>query len=235
MRAIYMPDFNGEVGDELPIIGDNFHHLKNVVRIRKTEELLLLNGRGGKAVAQVISIEKREVIVKVISVEEVKDSSKFDVLFCLTKKQSVELAIKMAVELNISQFFLVESEYSQRKNALKIDRVDSLLESAMIQSNAAYLTKVSLLDSFSTFMESHASNYDEIHAFDLTSTASASLKKSEKHKLIVIGPEGGFSPIERELLANSSKCHIHYLPLNIMRAPTAMSTAVGYLLGLENV
>ena len=59
MRAVLIEDLSYPLNDELVIDGDNFHHLKNVLRIKEGKELLLLNGKGLKALTEVIEIQKK--------------------------------------------------------------------------------------------------------------------------------------------------------------------------------
>jgi RsmE family RNA methyltransferase len=50
-------------------------------------------------------------------------------------------------------------------------------------------------------------------------------------ELIIIGPEGGFSSSERELILSLKHVVSHYLPVNILRASTALPVSVGYIIG----
>jgi 16S rRNA (uracil1498-N3)-methyltransferase len=231
MRAILIEKIVPQIGESISLTGDAFHHLKNVARIKLGEKLLVLNGNGLKIECTVEAVEKRSIIVSVKDITVVKEERHFDVVFCLTKKNSIELAIKMAVELNIRNFYISQSDYSQKMNTFKQSRVYSLVESAVIQSNAPYLTQVSIVDNLLLFLKQNASNYKKINVFDLESSAPKSREDQDGVELIVIGPEGGLSKDEREALRKIKTCDIHSLPLNIMRAPTALCTAVGYLLG----
>ena len=62
-----------------------------------------------------------------------------------------------------------------------------------------------------------------------------SIKKSEirKEMIPLIGPEGGFSNDEIELLNELVENHLH-LPTPILRASTAVSTCMGYVLSANS-
>mgnify|MGYP001199164823 CR=1 FL=1 len=55
--------------------------------------------------------------------------------------------------------------------------------------------------------------------------------KSFKKGLVIIGPEGGFSPEEELFLEGGSKTIKIHLSTPILRAPHALSVAIGFLLG----
>ena len=60
MRAIYIPgDFQYKVGDTFTYDGESFHHLKNVIRIKLGESLLILNGQGISLTTGVMEISKK--------------------------------------------------------------------------------------------------------------------------------------------------------------------------------
>src|SRR5690606_13827040 len=49
-------------------------------------------------------------------------------------------------------------------------------------------------------------------------------------RLLIIGPEGGFSPKELEFLHSEEKVRVVNLPTPILRTPTALATGAGLLI-----
>jgi len=234
MRAVFEQNSQYSV-DEIVVVGDeNFHHLKNVVRARVGEDVLILNGEGKRFLSTIFEINRREICLKVQKVEVLDDNRILDIAFCLTKKNSFELAIKVAVELGIHSFIPIISEFSQNYE-LNDKRVHSLIMSAMLQSNAAHLLNIKAPRELETFLQNDCNDYGAIHLFDLEKSGVeySGVVDINLRELILIGPEGGFSQQERSLIFKGPRVTSHYLPMNILRASTALPTSVGYIIGKQ--
>lgn len=223
MRAIYYKNLK-DLSSNCEVIDEKFHHLVNVLRIKKNDEVLFLDGEGGSRRSIVTEILKKKIICEFSEEFDFSPlNSKFKVALGKTKREALELSLKQLVEIGISEIFVVESEYSQRY-PLKVDRINKLLESALEQSNALYLPKVIELK-FNDFREL---NWNQLIYFSSTMSSQKEIKLNETSNLILIGPEGGFSPKEELELSNLSKTTIINLKTNIMRAPTAVSFCLGH-------
>ena len=101
----------------------------------------------------------------------------------------------------------------------------------------AYTEAIILVNDGSTDLaEELLVNYQTITILHLPKNKGKgnALKKGFKKALVVIGPEGGFSPEEESFLGDEQKTTIINLPTPILRAPHALSAAVGFLLGCLN-
>jgi 16S rRNA (uracil1498-N3)-methyltransferase len=97
-------------------------------------------------------------------------------------------------------------------------------------SNNQYLPKILKqvdLDNFLQFSEG------QIIYFSAEQTNSLGLIDLKSKITILIGPEAGFSSAEEAQIKASSKVKVIHLRTPILRAPTAVATAVGYILGLS--
>lgn len=223
MRAAYIQDLI--IQDQYSLTGDILHHLVNVARIDKAEELLLLNGNGLSITTIVTEMTKKSLTLKKVS--EKKSDSKFhmDLVLGIPKKDALELSLKEAVELGFRKVYLVRGSYSQNKIPEK-ERISSLLISALEQSNSPFLPEV-----LETSWEALPWNdYGTVLLLDSqTGKASASRAISERN-LLIVGPEGGFSPEELESLRGRKNLESILLPTPIMRTPTAVAAGAGVLL-----
>jgi 16S rRNA (uracil1498-N3)-methyltransferase len=191
MRAVYYPSLQEEVQSYILREGP-FHHLKNVIRIREGEEILLLNGRGLKAFGEVVEINKKDIVCEIKQYRRELDNRIFDVAYCITKRESFDLAVKLAVELNVKNFYPLISQFSQNYK-LKESRYNALIQSALEQSNASYKLNLHLPLEFTDFFRQHCDKYKHIHIFDLVADNNISTTPTAlEQDLIVIGPEGGF-------------------------------------------
>jgi 16S rRNA (uracil1498-N3)-methyltransferase len=175
----------------------------------------------------VSSLLKRELVLTKLSHQEVSPLHYMDLALGIPKKEALELSLKQAVELGFTKIFLIRAQYSQTKLP-EDERLESLLISALEQSNAAFLPLVEAMN----WEDLPLSNYNEIMMLD--SQYSEKLAKREKvlgPKLLIVGPEGGFSPEECLRLHQFPKLSILNLPTPILRTPTAVATGAGILLG----
>jgi 16S rRNA (uracil1498-N3)-methyltransferase len=224
MRASFQQDLT--IQDSYQLRGDAAHHLVNVVRIELGEEILLLNGAGLRVKTKVSSLSKREVLLEKLEHSNTERTFHMDLALGIPKKDALELSLKQAVELGFRKIFLVRSQYSQTKLP-ETERIMSLLISALEQSNSSYLPEI------------HPVSWDEIPAADyneiLLMDSQHETKKTQGQKmaaaLLVVGPEGGFSPEESAFLHHLPKIRIVNLPTPILRTPTAVATGAGILLG----
>ncbi|MBY0416291.1 MAG: 16S rRNA (uracil(1498)-N(3))-methyltransferase [Bdellovibrionales bacterium] len=226
MRAVFH-DFHAiEKGETLQVTGEAAHHL-NVVRVRPNETILLLNGKGARLIGVIDSIQKNLVEVKVSTYETTSPQHELSLAIANPKKDAFEDILKAAVELGIRNIYPLSSEFSQY-DYIPSERVDRIIENALVQSNNAFWPVIHSQLTLKDFLTSHN---DTIVFFN--SKLSNDARESQKENLqktILIGPEGGFSPAEVAVISAYSKTIEIHLPTPIMRAPTAVSASVGYLL-----
>lgn len=223
MRAAYVQDLISE--DQYSLTGDILHHLVSVVRIEKGEELLLLNGKGLSITTSVMEVTKKSLILKKIS--EKTEELKFcmDLMLGIPKKDALELSLKQAVELGFQKVYLVRGSYSQNKVPGK-ERIHSLLVSALEQSNSPFLPEV---------LETNWgavpwNDYGTVLLLDSQTGKTSSSRSVSDKNLLIVGPEGGFSPEELQSLRSQKNLESILLPTPILRTPTAVAAGAGVLL-----
>jgi 16S rRNA (uracil1498-N3)-methyltransferase len=224
LRAFYLKDLSRQ--DVYSLKGDEAHHLINVVRLQVCEELLLLNGQGLMVFTAVEFVSRKELVLKYIRHEERADSSMIDLALGIPKKEALELSLKQAVELGVGRIFLVRGDYSQIKIP-DLERLEALLINALEQSNSTHLPKLSSSD----WENLPFGDYAQINWMNSQPTASLSLSSTKGRQLLMVGPEGGFSPNEVHLISKLENLQTIFLPTPILRTPTAMSAGVGFLFG----
>lgn len=224
MRAIYLKE-NLENKVTITISDELAHHL-NVVRLKINEEVLVINGRGLSAKTIAISVNKREIILEVKEVFSHQPKHKISIAVGMPKKDAFEDIIKIATELGVVEIYPLITKYSQY-NYKHSDRIDKLIESALIQSNNMYFPIIHEEQKLGSFLETMNT---QLVYFSSRPTQNKCTINSLEEVIILIGPEGGFSlEEESEIIKNSHANQIH-LPTPILKAPTAVATSIGYLL-----
>lgn len=227
MRAVYLEQ-PIIAGKQLILKGDKVHHLSNVIRIKKNQEILLLAGEGKKFTAKVELITKKEIVLDHI-IEHPVASLQYELSLGIAqvKKEALDLILKSCCELGIKKIFILETLHSQNYK-LNLERIHKLLISGIEQSNNPWIPELEVVKLSQFDREA----FDNIFLFSIKKgevLKTGSLEISSKN-LIVIGPESGFDESELEMLEKSSKVQLIHLPTPIMRASTAVNCAVGYIL-----
>ncbi len=218
---------NAEVGASIVVKNDSFHHLVNVVRVKKTESVKIFNGKGLEVLCGISSIEKKQLTLVAHEVQvHQKPKLGIDVLIGTPKKEALEQCLKAVVELGIGELYLAETEYAQ-KNTINPERQMSLLTSSIEQSNNPFFPVIHEIKS----QEIDLSVYEQVVLFDSVNTGTENFKVGTNKVLIVVGPEGGFSESELNWWKSHPQTTTVHLPTAIMRTPTALSCGIGFTLG----
>jgi len=221
LRAILLRNINLQK-ETFVIEDEKFHHLKNVIRVKQGSEIKLLNGNDESVIAKVHEINKKNIVCHSIGdVIQTKKASHFlSIAFGLVKKDALEVCLKSCVELGCKEIIILKTEFSQRYE-LKSERVNSIIENAIEQSNLTHIPKLKIIELSEFDFEDYENVY--LASMDL---AQNRLPKSNTSNLILIGPEGGFSTQEISIFKNTINVHIKG---GILRTQTAIGAVAGYV------
>jgi 16S rRNA (uracil1498-N3)-methyltransferase len=178
-------------------------HCIKSLRLRTGDELYLTDGKGNLYAAKII-----EDNVKACSVEIVHQIEDYPRLpYCLhigiapTKNnERLEWFVEKAVEIGISEITTILCEKSER-TSVKSDRMERLMISAMKQSLRTDLPVFTNEIPFASFLEKTKNSYPQkyIACCGKLQQSPSFLKticQPHRDTLILIGPEGDFSPNE---------------------------------------
>jgi 16S rRNA (uracil1498-N3)-methyltransferase len=223
MRAAYLENIESQESYDLS--GDIAHHLIHVVRIEKNEEILLLDGKGLSVTAKVAEVAKKNLRLTRLAEKQHQRFYQFDLILGIPKKDALELSLKEAVELGFRKIYLVRARFSQIK-VPEVERLNSLLISALEQSNSPFLPEVTE----SSWEEILWNEYGTALLLDSQSGTSDSKRTAAGPTAMIVGPEGGFSPEELTYLRSLPNVESMLLPTPILRTPTAVAAGAGVLL-----
>ena len=236
MRAIYFPCKNQALGSRVELSGESYGRLTRTVRIKPGETLLLLDGEGGVLKGEVLLCASKSIQIKICEICHKKTTHRNALYLCLPKREALYLCLKQAVELGIMDITIVLSEYSQRY-PLNHHRIKNIFISAIEQSNNPFLPVLRGPLKFNEFVESIKkknmtifSSRPQNQSYSLPQENISFFGPKEEDICFFIGSEGGLTIQEEERLAGH---HIIHLPTHLLRTPTALSSAYGYLLGLQ--
>ena len=205
---------------------EHIHYLVNVMRLKRGSEINFFN-ENGEWKSEIIFLDKDRVEVKFL--EKIKRSiysSKIDLAICLVKKNPMENIFQKATELGIRKIIPIVSERTEVKD-FNFDRAKKIVVEAIEQSNQLKPPEISKIIKLKTFLENINDQHQILFA-DINSTKKINKNNFniEKNTIILIGPEGDFSPSERKLITSNSNTIPFSLSKNILRSDTAVISAI---------
>ncbi len=211
---------------------EQFNYLANVLRMSDGSEILLFNGRDGEWKATV-SFPSRKKIILTPSEQTRPQPTPSDLhyLFAPLKVGRMDYLVQKAVEMGAGQLQPVLTQHVQGKihntEKLRANAIEAA-EQCGILSIAEVAEPVKLKDLLDTWPQDRRIIYcDE---GDAGQNPLPILRGITETKLaLLVGPEGGFSEEERELLR--ARSFITPIPLGprILRADTAAVAALAVI------
>lgn len=193
--------------DEAVLYGDEARHIRDVLRMKKGDAVLLINGEGTEFLAEITCVEDDSIrlLIRNSAVAESEPSVEVTLFQCLPKQGKMEVIIQKCVELGVHGIVPVVS----KRCVVKIDGKDSKLArwnkvsvEAAKQCGRAFIPEVLSPKKLDAVDLSH---YDAVLAAyenetDTSLKAALSSCGGAKTIAVIIGPEGGFEPSEIESL-----------------------------------
>jgi 16S rRNA (uracil1498-N3)-methyltransferase len=227
MASLYLSEYleSAVVGDSITLDGDEAKHAVTVARTRVGERLSVGNGRGLVAGGVVTSLDPFALTVSEVRVEPAPDPQLW-LVQALAKGDRDELAVQAATELGVSGVIPWSAERSvSRWEGAKLEkgrlRWEAIVREASKQSIRAWMPVVEPL-----------ATTKQISGLVLDPTASVALTEvplpTEGRIALIVGPEGGISPRELELLEQQGSTRVRLGP-EILRTSTAGPAAIAVL------
>lgn len=194
-------------------------HITKVLRYQTGDNLYVTDGVGNMYQCGIINIRKSIVDLSVIEKKTEERTSPLLTLCIgnIKKRDRLEFAAEKATELGVDRLIIYRGDHSQKEKVRK-DRVEATVLSAMKQSCRLYLPEILFEDSLKNGL-GHQKEGEVLLMADETSDAEINPDQS-KSLFMVVGPEGGFSKSEREILSEQN-AHRFSLGNKRLRTETA--------------
>jgi 16S rRNA (uracil1498-N3)-methyltransferase len=183
---------------------DTSKHVTQVLRMKVGEQLLLTNGRGIKATAEIINDHRKKCEVRILTTEtEEQLSPRVAIAISLIKNNSrFEWFLEKATEIGVNEIIPLVCERTE-KEKFRHERLQQILISAMLQSQQCWLPILHqptsfdevVIQSFQTGQLKQEFNYQSKFIAHCLPEQKQQLSSFLTHhsSLILIGPEGDFS------------------------------------------
>ena len=221
--------------------GNEHHHLKRVARTKIHDKVRLLDGKGKSYLARVEEIEKDKT--KLTIVEEKNEEEKKTRIYlaqALVKSKYMDFIIQKGTELGVIGFLPVFTSRSiikvKGKIANKMERWQRIAREAAKQCERSwipgitqplplkYLIKKRIAEKKLLLSESNGIYLREI----LLRSGKNGKKTSPQSVLLLVGPEGGWTEKERELIL-SHDFEAVSLGKTILRTETAVISSLALI------
>jgi len=213
------------------------HYVRSVLRLSKGSKLILFNGNGIDY-STVLSLVSRKSVCAQIQDGHARNCEsplKISLALGISRGERMDLAIQKSVELGVNQIIPLITERcvvkfsSEDRSEQKRLHWQKIAQHACEQSGRSTLPSLVQPQSISDWL----SDSTGFKLF-LDPDAETSLKQltpDDPQICILSGPEGGFSPAERELAVQAGFSAVRMGP-RILRTETAALTAVGVVQAL---
>lgn len=229
---INFPSLN--VGISLTLKDAIFHHLSSVLRARPLDYISLFNEIDGEFLAQITKIGKKEAEVELQSKIKEPKPNDFNIhlAYAPLKKDANDYALEKSCELGVNEITQIITQNTVNKPT-DLDKLTQKLTQATQQCERLDIPSVHSSTSLAKFLDLQRDKkifwfYERSLGDKKTFSEYLRDNKTENFKdiIILIGPEGGFSKTEIELLQSLDFVIKVHLNTNILRAETACVTAL---------
>lgn len=207
---------------------DQSRYLTQVMRMKVGDDLRVFNGRDGEWRASVFEILKKGVVLRARErLREQAHPPDVDLLIALIKKSALEFAVEKATELGVARIRPITTARTQTQH-LRLDRLDAIAEESAEQTGRMDVPQVEDPQKLETLLDGWDPTRrlmfcDETGGPPAVPTLQAA---GPGPWAILIGPEGGFSPEERERLRALPFAVPVALGPRVLRADTAAVAAL---------
>ena len=206
---------------------DDVRHLSGPLRVRPGDRAYISDNKKSRYMAELTKINKIEAEFIILEKEPIRQKLPQTSLFqCVLKKNAMEYAIQKTTEIGVSAIIPVISERtvnSTGDKSLKIKRWQKISDEASKQSKRDFKCRIDkpvmLKDIDTGSFERFFMPYEGESAEGGLALSFSGISRTGRIAYL-IGPEGGFSPGEAELLKKND-ADLLKLGDNILRAETA--------------
>ncbi|MCI0566759.1 MAG: 16S rRNA (uracil(1498)-N(3))-methyltransferase [Acidobacteria bacterium] len=225
-------------GQELALTGEEFHHLRQVLRLRVGDTLSLFDGAGRGFAASLLAMDRHAASVRVGPEELPSPESPLQIHLAVTlvKGEKLDLMVQKGTELGVFAFHPLITRRAELK--LDADRAEGRLSrwrrvalEACKQSGRTRIPEIFPPVVLASFLGRELP-LNRVVLDPAGQSATLVLQsddlRSAPSLLAAVGPEGGWSSEELQLLQQSGFRGLRLGP-RILRAETAAIMAAGML------
>lgn len=196
MHIFYTPDVSSDV---YILNEEESRHCVKVLRLERNSQVQLVDGVGGFYDATLEDAHPKRAVLRVTRVQREygRRNHYLHIAIAPTKNiERLEWFLEKATEIGIDEITPIVCDRSERKE-IKAERLNKVITAAVKQSIKAYHPRLNAAVKFKDFVVSAQGNQKYIaHCMDGEKFALQDRIKLKSNYLVLIGPEGDFTPAE---------------------------------------
>lgn len=227
-------EINLKVGNVVSLSVNAVHYVCNVRRLTVGDELIIFNGEGGEYLAQILESRAKQCVVKIMRYYAIERESlcNIELVQGIPHSDKMDWIVQKAVELGVKKITPVitsrtqSTKFNSSQLYLKQQHWQKIAISASEQCGRTYVPKIALPVTLTQW--SNTFTGQSVVLLPNINTRITDIAWHTNHVSLVIGPEGGLSQEEINLL-NSNNCVFVCLGPRILRTETAALAAISIL------
>jgi 16S rRNA (uracil1498-N3)-methyltransferase len=221
--------------DALRLTGSEAHHCRNVLRLEPPDKVVLFNGAGREITAEIVSSDSAQIQLRRIHEAETPPlRCRITLGQAIPKGKNMDLIVQKAVEIGAAEIAPILSDRTvvrldDESAAAKQGKWQTVAIEAAKQCGQNWLPNVRTPQTLSQFFQDRrrfdlqligSLQTDAMHLKKILAEFSAEHGERPTSVLMLVGPEGDFTPAELSL-ARSQGCRPITLGPVVLRVETA--------------
>lgn len=225
--------------NQIIIVGDDVHHIRNVMRFRKGANIVCVDGQGNDYLTEIVELAKEAVQCQIIKMMPSTGEAKLKIALAqaLPKGDKWEWILQKGTELGVTTFYPFMSERTlvkirPEKLAKKQIRWKRIVKEAAEQAHRGIIPEIYPplhWDAFLSLLKKQSNAWIAYEKGGKPFRTCLEGQPDQSSALLIIGPEGGFSPVEIEEAKKAGAIPVTLGP-RILRTETASIVGLSCLL-----
>jgi 16S rRNA (uracil1498-N3)-methyltransferase len=216
---------DGPLGAGQPVVlsQDQAHYLTGVMRLAAGAGVLAFNGRDGEWRCRLEGGRREARLVPEAQVRPQGAPPDLWLVFAPVKKARTDFIVEKAVEMGAARLVPVQTDFTNSER-IRQDRLQAHAREAAEQCGATWVPEVAGLVPLGRLLDGWPAGRRLFFCDEAAGAARA--EGGDGPAAILVGPEGGFSPAERQRLTAHPQVTQFGLGPRILRADTAAVAAL---------
>ncbi len=213
-------------------------HAVRVLRLRAGDALLLFNGDGCDYTAELIDVRKEHAVCRILAARERPTESplRIELAQGISRGERMDYTLQKAVELGVQRIVPLATERSQVKlsgerEEKRLQHWTGIILHACEQSGRSRIPQLQPVQRLDQWLATRTQTGQALFLDPEGDVRVSHLKPPVYDLCLLVGPEGGLSPAERELAVHARFLRLRLGP-RILRTETAALTALAALQGI---
>ena len=228
--------------DTLSLREAEAHHARDVLRMKRGDRAVVFNGRGCEITAEIVDLAKKEIRLRKLHESETPPlRCRINLGQAIPKGKNMDLIVQKAVEIGAAEIAPLISERTivdldKKEAEQKREKWQQIAIEAAKQCGQNWLPRISAPQKLKSFFANAANvdlrligslQPDAVHLKKILGDYVEQHRDRPKSVLMLVGPEGDFTPAELAL-AKSNGC----LPITLGPIILRVETAAIYCLSV---